>query len=245
MKGLKMKPLAVISAVLVLAGLGATAGGASTELVLAIDGSSSISTSNWAMMLNGYAAAIADASIIPQDGSVGVGVVQFSTNAQLEIPMTAITSSNISTLAASIAGLSQLRSSTDISEGITLAETLLSDGFAGKQIIDVSTDGRHNQGGLTPLEAAMAAVNSGNADTVNVVATGAAFDYDFNYGADSFNMYVGDFDGFAGAIADKISREIDPETGPETGPVIPAPGALLLANFGLGLVYWMRTRKVL
>ena len=231
-----MKPLAVITMALLLTGFGAGAHGASTELVLAIDGSGSIVTSDWAMMLSGYAAAIANPSIVPQDGSVALGVVQFSSSARVEIPITTITSGNVSALAASIASLSQMGFRTNISEGITVAETLLSDDFTGNQIIDVSTDGCQTEGDLSPLEAAMAAVDSGNADTVNVIGIGQALDCDFDYGVDSFSVDVDDFDGFGVAIADKIAREIDP--------MVPAPGALLLANLGVGLLYWTQRRRI-
>jgi hypothetical protein len=126
---------------------------------------------------------------------------------------------------------------TDISEGITTGETLLSDAFNGRRVIDVSTDGQHNQGGMTPLEAAMAAVDSGSADVVNVIGIDNASGYDFNYGPNSFNMYVSDYAGFSAAIADKIIREI--------GPTIPAPSALMLGALGAGFVRFMRRRKVL
>jgi len=233
-----MKTIAVaMSVVLLVAGFGAVAQAADTELVLVMDGSGSISSGNWSTMLDGYAAAIADASIVPQDGSVSVGVVQFSTGAQIEIAMTAVTAVTAPTLAAQIAAISQINGMTDISEGITLGETLLSDAFNGRQVIDVSTDGQHNQGGMTPLEAAMAAVDSGSANVVNVIGIDGASNYDFNYGPGSFNMYVSDYAGFNQAIADKISREI--------GPTIPAPSALLLGSLGAGLVRFMRRRKVL
>ena len=73
-------------------------------------------------------------------------------------------------LANDILGIIQLDSLTNIGAGIAVGETLLSDSFNGNQVIDVSTDGRQNQGDVSPVDAAKRAVDDGNADRVNVIA---------------------------------------------------------------------------
>jgi hypothetical protein len=60
------------------------------ELGLGIDGSGSISGSNFVLQRDAYADVLAD--LIPTDGSVAVGVWQFATNFQLEFATTLIAS---------------------------------------------------------------------------------------------------------------------------------------------------------
>ena len=52
--------------------------GEQTDLVLLLDGSGSISSSDWSLQLDGYAAALQDRVNLPLDGSVALSVIQWS-----------------------------------------------------------------------------------------------------------------------------------------------------------------------
>lgn len=63
----------------------AAAPGDQLDLVLLLDGSGSISRSDWDLQLEGYSAALRDRVNFPVDGSVAVSVIQWShrgTNAE-------------------------------------------------------------------------------------------------------------------------------------------------------------------
>lgn len=120
-----------------------------TQLAMVLDGSGSISSSDWNIMREGLARSIENASIFPHDGNVELTVVQFArTYARTEIAPVLVTKYNYATIGAAIRSISQLGSTTPIACGIRLAaDQLLSVGgfdVDKRQIITLVTDGVAN-----------------------------------------------------------------------------------------------------
>jgi hypothetical protein len=112
-----------------------------------LDGSGSISGDDWAVQVNGLADAVQDESCFPQDGSVELSVIQFSSSTITHLDPTIVTSGNIATVVAAIqdADDQQLNGGTDLAQGIdrSLATVQQSPNFqeADAQIMNISTDG--------------------------------------------------------------------------------------------------------
>jgi len=122
------------------------------QLAMILDGSGSISSSEWSIMVNGLADAVKNPSCTPQDGSVELTVIQFgglfNPHAQIEIGPTVITDTNVIALANQIENISKIGGYTPLACGIILAADTLADSpnfcSCAKQALNIVTDGEPN-----------------------------------------------------------------------------------------------------
>lgn len=197
-----------------------------TELALGIDRSGSISSTDFALQRDAYANVLADTSVLPQDGSVAIGVWSFGATVIEHFSLAAIDGSNIGSLITAINNMTQVNSgATALGPAIEAATAALtgSGNDGATKLIDVSTDGFGNTG-TDQVTAANNAIAAG-VDQVNCLGVGSGANCNFEAGAGSFSVTVSSFGDFEAALEDKIRRE--------TGQV-PAPATLAL--FGLGLL---------
>jgi hypothetical protein len=161
----------------------------STQMAFCLDGSGSIWPDEWAIMINGLDNAIGNPAYVPQDGSVELSIIQFSTgyggpDARLELAPTIVTDSTIGGILTTINGITQMGRRTNLSAGITLsANTLVnSPNYSPDiwQVINIVTDGEPNEPGAGEPEAQAAvdaAVASGideiDVETVGISSTNA------------------------------------------------------------------------
>jgi hypothetical protein len=220
----------ILASVVAAAAIAGTARADILELALVIDGSGSISSSDFELQRDGYVNALSDIAVLPLDGTVAIGVWQFSGQTgpggivQLEYPTTFITAATLPGLVAALNGMSQIGLNTAIGDGIqTAAADLLGNALTSdRQVIDVSTDGVNNRG-VDPAVAAAAAIAAG-IEQVNGLGIGGAANLSW-VPAGSFAVNVPDFDAFEDAIKRKIRREV---TGTPDG-------GMTLALLGSGL----------
>ncbi|WP_341209852.1 DUF1194 domain-containing protein [uncultured Sphingomonas sp.] len=199
---------------------------ARVELGLAIDESGSISSANFTLQKQGYVAALSDASLLPLDGSVAIGVVKFSSNVVNVFTMQEITNANIGSLIAALNGMTQRGGSTNIGAAIdTLSDQIFGNAIqSDRQVIDVSTDGEDNGGRLA---AAQQAALARGLDQINCLGIGAsARCAAVQAGAGSFSINA-NFNNFEEALRRKIRIEVNGAV-PE-----PATWAMMILGFGV------------
>ena len=196
-------------------------------IFLSIDSSGSIGSTNFALQRDAYASVLN--ALIPTDGSVAIGVNEFSTNITSVFDFAVIDGANKGTLISSIMGMVWDNGTTDISGAINdAAAQMTAFGLMNldKAIIDVSTDGTQVGGSGPPGPAAAAAV-AGGIDQVNCLGIGGGADCSFIAGTDSFFISATTFADFQATLETKLKRELG----------VPEPGTVLLlgcALLGLG-----------
>jgi len=127
------------------------AANAKTQLCLVIDGSSSISSSEWNLIKQAIAKAINET--IPHDGSVELAIIQFGYStgegyAKTELKPTVIDNTNYNATAAQVLTMPKANGNTPTAHGLYLgwSELKNSPNFAGgtKKVINLATDGVPN-----------------------------------------------------------------------------------------------------
>ncbi|MCK5876602.1 MAG: DUF1194 domain-containing protein, partial [Candidatus Marithrix sp.] len=139
------------------------------ELCTAVDGSGSINSSDFRLQIEGLARAIEKPSVVPQNGSVTLSIVQFSSDTRVEVSPTVIDSQSAAdSVAAQVRAMKQLDAGTDIQAAIHACAKQFKL-TSGKQVIDISTDGRSSG---SPSKAADQVVAIG-VDVINALGVGS------------------------------------------------------------------------
>ena len=153
------------------------------QVGICLDGSGSINSTEWQIMLDGLADAVGDANIVPQDGTIELTVVQFASaitgGARVEIPPATVTPASIGGLVAGISAMVQGTGRTPMAAGIDLLVSTMkyeADGTtvrdkwadASWRVMNISTDGVPNEPGGTEATGKTAA----HASLVAAVAEG-------------------------------------------------------------------------
>jgi hypothetical protein len=211
------------------------------ELALLIDGSGSISSSDFALQQNAYVnllnnnfwTTFGEPSIFD---SVLIGVWEFAANVQFIGEQLVDSNADAAALAAVISGNTQNGGTTNTGGAITVANSWFnSNAVTGRRTIDISTDGFPNTG-----PDAITAANAVRAEggIVNAIGVGTGVNAAFLTALTSPNGFFETADTFAefeATLAGKFEREITE---------VPVPGTLaLLASSLLGFGALRRRRK--
>ena len=232
-------PTGVAAAILIWFSAVAAQPAIDLELVLAVDGSGSVSGSLFALELDGHAAAFRDPMVVEairagRHGRIAVTLVQWSdpTTQEVLVPWTVIADTGSSeAFAAAIDAAPRVEraGSTGIGAALLQAATLFPAADpAPRRVIDVVGNG-YNNAGILPEIARDRVVGEGITinglvilDDVPWLSTYFAERVIGGFGA--FVQSVDDRSGFVQAIADKLKREIADPAGRVTGAIHRPPG---------------------
>ena len=158
-------PFALLIALILMVLPSSTQTGVTTQLAFLIDGSGSISSSEFTTMRNGIAAALEDSSCTPHDGTLELTVIQFSWGATTEIAPTVITAANVADVANAIRAISQENGYTNYEAAIAEAQSQVegSPNFSNliRQQINMTTDGEPSTGEGNPVVLRQNSINAG------------------------------------------------------------------------------------
>jgi len=198
------------------------------DLAFCLDGSGSISSKDFQLQVGGTAAAIENVSVIPQNGSVRITVVQFAETVRLEVSPTIIDSQDVATQVANIVrGMQKINGGTDMAGCIDQATSAIVNAQPPPiraRIIDISTDGLPTDSNATITARDRArdmGIDALNALAVGVNQTGINFLQSLVFPGNSvfeqlpsppvppgFVLITEGFDDFGQAIVAKIMAEI-------------------------------------
>ncbi len=225
----------------------------SNELLLSIDVSGSVSTSEFILQRDGYAAAFESASVINaitnQPNGVAAALSYWSSSdTALEIDWTLLsTETDVLNFASAIRNSPRpFSGGTNVSAAINFGVgSILGNDFDGANLtIDVSGDGTSSS-----FSTQLARDNAiANNITVNGLAIGGQSIEDFYRdnvigGQNAFVVGVSEFADVTSAATNKISREIgDPDPNPDNPTTTPEPGTIV-GLLILGSLSMASTRK--
>lgn len=210
------------------------------ELVLAVDASSSVNFTEFALQMDGYAKAFRAPGVISAiesgaHGAIAVALVQWASPGQLKVAIewTKIRSAEDAEALAERVALTPRYipgGGTGIGSAIGFAAGLFEgNGYAGaRRVIDISGDGSETHAAL-PLASRDAAIEAGI--TINglpILNEEPALDQYYREsvigGRDAFAVVAADYGAFAAALQTKLIREIGGEPALSRGPADdPAP----------------------
>ncbi|WP_158537148.1 vWA domain-containing protein [Humitalea rosea] len=144
-----------------------------TQLGFALDGSGSVSTSDYNLLRGGLTAALAG---LPTDGSVEISVVAYGSGTTLVVAPTVLTAASLPTIQAAITASAKANGSTNTSGAITALSNAMtgSANFADpgtRSIINLATDGFPDS--QSAAVAAAVAANAAGIDGLSIEAIGS------------------------------------------------------------------------
>lgn len=155
MKKLAFSLVLVLGLALTMAFNANAQGPVTVQLAFLVDGSGSISGSEFQVMLNGIGDAVANPACVPHNGSVELTVIQFSSSAQTELGgPRVIDSGSAENLANEIRAIRRNSGGTNYEAGFNLAIGAVqgSANFGNaRQVINITTDGAPTSGQTDPM----------------------------------------------------------------------------------------------